>query len=165
MSKVSLTDIGSITQSPVSAVNVINNNNTAIEDGFDNTISRDGTGPNQMGANLDMNNNRVLNLPQPTTAAEPLRYQDLSSFVGGGTVSNIPVGGTTSQALLKNSIVDYDVKWGDTVSSVGLSLPSDLTVTGSPVTTTGTLTANWANTPTGTGSVVRANSPTLVTPA
>lgn len=51
-----------------------------------------------------------------------------------------------------------------TVTSVGLSLPADFTVSNSPVTTSGTLTAVWANTPTGTGGIVRATSPTLVTP-
>jgi hypothetical protein len=50
------------------------------------------------------------------------------------------------------------------VTSVGLSLPSDFTVTNSPVTASGTLTAAWATTPTGTGAIVRATSPTLVTP-
>lgn len=34
---------------------------------------------------------------------------------------------------------------GGTVNSVGLSLPSEFSVTGSPVTNTGTLTANWTN--------------------
>lgn len=52
-----------------------------------------------------------------------------------------------------------------TVTSVALSLPADFNVTGSPVTTSGTLTAAFANTPTGTGGFVRATSPTLVTPA
>ncbi len=33
---------------------------------------------------------------------------------------------------------------GGTVSSVGLSMPSEFGVTGSPVTSTGTLTVNWA---------------------
>jgi hypothetical protein len=51
-----------------------------------------------------------------------------------------------------------------TVSSVGLALPADFTVSGSPVTGAGTLTGTWATTPTGTGAVVRATSPTLVTP-
>lgn len=51
------------------------------------------------------------------------------------------------------------------VTSVGLSLPSDFTISGSPVTSSGTLTGAWTTTPTGTGAMVRANSPTLVAPA
>jgi endoglucanase len=51
-----------------------------------------------------------------------------------------------------------------TVTSVGLSLPSDFTVSNSPITASGTLAGVWTTTPTGTGAVVRATSPTLVTP-
>jgi hypothetical protein len=53
---------------------------------------------------------------------------------------------------------------GGTVTSVGLAAPADFDVTGSPVTSTGTLTLAWQTQPTGTGAMVRANSPTLVTP-
>lgn len=53
---------------------------------------------------------------------------------------------------------------GGTVTSVGLAAPADFDVTGSPVTSTGTLTLAWQTPPTGTGAMVRANSPTLVTP-
>jgi len=42
------------------------------------------------------------------------------------------------------------------VTSVGLSLPAEFTVTGSPVTSSGTLTATWANGTTGSGPVVLA---------
>ena len=51
------------------------------------------------------------------------------------------------------------------VTSVGLSAPADLSVTGSPITTSGTLGLDWTTPPTGTGAMVRATSPTLVTPA
>jgi len=51
-----------------------------------------------------------------------------------------------------------------TVTSVGLSLPADFTVSNSPVTSTGVLTGVFANTPTGTGGFVRQTSPSLITP-
>lgn len=51
-----------------------------IEAGFENTLSRDGTGPNEMEANLDMNGHRILNLPAPNTDFEPLRKIDV---IGG----------------------------------------------------------------------------------
>lgn len=38
-----------------------NADNTAIETAIENTLSRDGTGPNQMEANLDMNGYAILN--------------------------------------------------------------------------------------------------------
>ena len=59
--------------------------------------------------------------------------------------AGVPAGGTTGQSLVKSSSADYATQWSDagsgTVTSVGLSLPGLFTVTGSPVTTAGTLTA------------------------
>jgi hypothetical protein len=82
MAKLTLTDIlGSY-----AAPSKINANNTAIEVAVENTLSRDGTGPNEMNANLDMNQNRILNLPQPVNGTEPLRLADLTGidFSGAG---------------------------------------------------------------------------------
>jgi hypothetical protein len=39
----------------------MNANFEALRDGFDNTLSLDGSTPNAMGANLDMNGNNILN--------------------------------------------------------------------------------------------------------
>ena len=39
----------------------LNTNFTNLKDGFDNTLSLDGSTPNSMGADLDMNNNDILN--------------------------------------------------------------------------------------------------------
>lgn len=163
MTKVTLNDVGSLIDATTAAT-TINGNNATIETASDNTLSRDGTAPNQMLAELDMNGKQILNLPNPATASSALRLADLTSFVGGGTVTNLPSGGTTGQALKKNSGTNYDVGWANDVSSVGLSLPADFTVTGSPVTSSGTLTGAWVTTPTGTGAVVRKTSPTLTTP-
>ena len=64
---------------------VINANNAAIEAAFDNTLSRDGSTPNQMEASFDMNSNRILNLPAATTNSEPATYAQLQN-VQQGTV-------------------------------------------------------------------------------
>lgn len=164
MSKITLNHVGSLIDA-TTAKTTINNNSDTIETAFDNTLSLDGTAPNQMGSELDMNSHQVLNLPTPATANSPLRLQDLSDFIGGGTVTNIPTGGTTGQVLAKNSSANFDAAWRNSVTSVGLALPTDFAISNSPVTTTGTLTGAWVTAPTGTGAVVRATSPTLVTPA
>jgi hypothetical protein len=164
MSKITLSSIGSISQQPDSAGSTINANNGIVQGAFDNTLSRDGTSPNQMENNLDMNSFQIINLPTPATTNSPLRLQDLNSFIGGGTISNIPPGGTTNQVLAKTSNISYQTAWENSVTSVGLSLPPDFTVSNSPVTTTGNLTATWANTPTGSGGIVRANTPTMNNP-
>lgn len=63
------------------ATTLINANNDVIELAFENTLSRDGTSPNTMGANLDMNSYRITNLAQPTNASDAVRYSDLQVTV------------------------------------------------------------------------------------
>ena len=82
MAKVTLTDLTSIANGS-SAVTEINNNNAAIETALENTLSRDGTAPNSMEADFDMNSNRILNLPEPLTETEPLRLGDVDLTVNG----------------------------------------------------------------------------------
>lgn len=60
---------------------ILNSNFTALQEGFENTLSLDGTSPNSMGANLDMNSNRILNLPAPISSTEPARYGDINTYV------------------------------------------------------------------------------------
>jgi hypothetical protein len=91
-----------------------------------------------------------LSIPSPSTDfVVPVR-QSSTGAAWGVTISSLmtalhglPGGGTTGQLLTKLSNADYDTSWvnAGTVFSVGLSLPSIFTVSGSPVTNTGTLTA------------------------
>lgn len=138
MAKITLTDLVNL-QNETTAVNAINNNNAAIETAMENTLSRDGTTPNTMSANLDMNSHHVLNLPQPATANEPLRFQDLSTFIGGGTITNIPAGGTAGQHLAKNTSTDYDVIWASQASS--LTAGTNIAITGTTPATISTVTS------------------------
>lgn len=167
MSKITLNNVADLTQ-PTTAQATINANSATIQSAFDNTLSRDGTSPNTMGADLDMNSHRILNLPAAVQNNDPVRLVDIINMGGNPTVAAIPVGGTTGQLLTKNSNTNFDVKWASaptgSVSSVGLAMPADFTVTNSPVTVSGTLTAAWVNAPTGTGSVVRATGPSITSP-
>lgn len=160
--KTTLNSVGSLINA-TTAQNNIDANSSIIQTAFENTLSRDGTSPNQMFANFDMNSNRIINLPVGLSIDEPVTVGTFNSAVIGS--GNVPVGGTTGQVLKKTSNADYATSWGNTitsaVTSVGLALPSDFTVTNSPVTSTGTLTGAWATTPTGTGAVVRATNPTI----
>lgn len=51
---------------------LFNDNFALIETAIENTLSRDGTAPNTMEANLDMNSNRIVNLPDPINGTEPI---------------------------------------------------------------------------------------------
>ena len=81
MAKLTLSDI--TTGNGSSLISTVNANSASTETALENTLSRDGTAPNEMNANLDMNGSRILNLPDPASALEPLRLQDLSDFIGG----------------------------------------------------------------------------------
>jgi len=63
-----------------SLVTSINTNNAAIEVALENTLSRDGTTPNQMDADLDMNSNNIINLPAAASNTEPVRKLEFDAF-------------------------------------------------------------------------------------
>lgn len=136
MTKVTLAPVANLIDA-TTAQTTINNNSVAIVAAMENTLSLDGTSPNQMQANLDMNGNRILNLPLPLTSQEPARLADLEVLTGGGTITinPLPTGGTTGQILTKNSNSNYDATW--------LNSPAgNVSVTGTP--TTGQL-AQWTD--------------------
>lgn len=59
--KITLTNLVNL-QNETTAVNAINANNAVLTAALNNTLSRDGTAPNQMQSNLDVNGNQILNL-------------------------------------------------------------------------------------------------------
>lgn len=63
MAKVTLQTVGSLAN-PLSAQQRLDANSAAIETGFENTLSRDGTTPNQMAADIDLNSYSLLNVDQ-----------------------------------------------------------------------------------------------------
>ncbi len=140
MSKITLTDLANL-ENENTAVNAINTNSDIITLAFDNTLSRDGTAPNQMQADLDMNSNHILNLPTPTSQYEPIRLIDAGTLGTGGTitVNPLPAGGTTGQSLKKNSNTNYDVSWGTptvpTTSLTGTLQAAQFPALTGPVTT------------------------------
>ena len=48
-----------------------------IKASFDNTLSRDGSVPNQMGADLDVNSNHIVNMAKGTQAGHALEFTQL----------------------------------------------------------------------------------------
>jgi len=122
MTKITLNPVGSLIDA-TTASTTINQNSVIVQNAFDNTLSRDGTSPNQMNATLDMNSNRIINLPAPTGSLDPVRLADVSALASGGTINTLPLGGTASQVLTKNSGTNYDVSW-QTSSVAGAPNPA-----------------------------------------
>lgn len=80
MPKITLTDL-STTATVGSQTTAINNNNQILENAIDNTLSRDGTSPNAMEADLDMNSNHILNLPEAVDDTSPVRKGDMPDYI------------------------------------------------------------------------------------
>jgi hypothetical protein len=101
----------------------INANLERIAEAFDNTLSRDGSSPNAMNADLDMNSNDILNAQDVTVngilTVRGVDIDDLIKGVGPATVFNTVNthtgdGVTTSYTLSKeiasrtNTFVYFD---------------------------------------------------------
>jgi len=78
----------------------MNANLDLIEAAIENTLSRDGTSPNQMNDEFDLNSNFIINMPPGTAATHPLQKQQIEALITAG------VGGG---AITLNSLVDVVV--------------------------------------------------------
>lgn len=76
MAKLTLVDLASL-QNETTAIQTINSNNALIEQAIENSLSRDGTLPNQLEADLDVNSQRVINLATPEAGTDAARLIDI----------------------------------------------------------------------------------------
>jgi hypothetical protein len=97
MAKVTITPLTTLSNS-LSAVNTINTNFSRIATALEKTLSRDGTAPNNMTADIDLNNNDLLN-------------------VGYVQANDIMVGGVTLTDRL-----DYIIEVGENVANADLQI-------------------------------------------
>lgn len=65
------------------SVDVMNDALRTIEEGFDNTLSLDGTTPNQLNADLDLNGHALLNIATTGESGSLLTYGQMTSYVDG----------------------------------------------------------------------------------
>lgn len=167
--KITLSPVGNL-QDTTTAASTINQNFATIQAAFDDTLSRDGTTPNQMEDSLDMNSNQILNLPSPGSVNSPARLIDV---VSNPTIEVPPVGtsGATVPLLNGNNTFSGDVTFTGTVTlpaGTGSILPTNNTFTGTntfantttlngPVTVAGNITSAGNNTSTGTTNLFTTN--------
>ena len=164
MAKLTLTDLTSLTSNETTAVNQINANGALIETALENTLSRDGTTPNSMSADLDMNSNNLLNVSNITLAsgsalfdgAIEYKYDTGTSMADPGTgeirfdnatiasATNIAVSNATN-ASGNPDISPFIVTWDDSTNTIKATLT--IRETGYPqnfavFSITGTITDN-----------------------
>ena len=113
----------------------LNNNFTALRDGFDNTLSRDGSTPNSMAADLDMNSNDILNVQSldvqgltiggtsvfPNTAAISTTYAT-QTHTGDGTTTTFAMGFNPAIKANVDAHIDGVYQNIDTFSISGTNL-------------------------------------------
>lgn len=164
MAKVILSDLANLANEN-SAVATLNANNTALETALDNTLSRDGSTPNQMQAPLDMNSNRVTNLAAPVGPADAVRFQDITvpknstNTTVFGTANEITVtqgvGTTTVSLPVTLSFIGRTILGGTfsspTLTTPALGTPSALVLTNATGTPSSIGLANGTGLPISTG--------------
>lgn len=95
-------------ENQTSAVVTINNNNDRLATAMDKTLSRDGTTPNEMESNLDMNDNRIVNLPKALTNTEPVRLTEFNELTDDLINAVANAGGS----------VVIDPRWGQITGNI-----------------------------------------------
>lgn len=88
MAKLTLTDVASLTNEG-SALAAINSNFAQIEAALENTMSRDGTTPNQMAAPIDMDGRSLLNVGRVEASQYFLDGRLITDAVFAGNASGI----------------------------------------------------------------------------
>lgn len=115
MSKFNYSTLANL-QNETTAVTTINNNFEALKTLLDSFLSRDGVAPNPMTSSLDMNSNRIINLPAATTNTEPVRYAEfLTAILNAAAIASL----TSRSRLLADTT--YYVKMNGSDSNSGLA--------------------------------------------
>lgn len=137
MAKLTTSDISSLNSS---AVTTINNNFALVETAMENTLSRDGTSPNSMSADLDMNSNNIINLPAAASSTEPVRKAefDANNVTLEATVSTYANNASASAAAAAVSALEAEshADRAQNEAEPGTSTTSVLVGTGSKTFTT-----------------------------
>ena len=83
MSKVDIKRLDSVTKNDTTATEQINDNFQALQAAIENTVSRDGTVPNYMDADLDLNSYRIINVGAPVGGKDVVTLEYFEEKAGG----------------------------------------------------------------------------------
>lgn len=136
MTRIILDDLTSIQNDPT-AVDTINDNSAIIEGAFDRVLFRDGTSPNKMEADLDMNSHKILNLPAPRSPLEPARLKDVGDAPGYAEAAAASAAAAHADRLITDAnviITNADVV---TTNADVVLTHADVVLTHADVVTTG----------------------------
>jgi len=108
MAKLTLNTIGS----RYGSIDALNDNSDLVEAALENTLSRDGTGPNNMESDLDMDSNSVINLADGVHNQDAVTVKQLNGGLQGIASGNIVklrevATATTGQTIFNLSMLTY----------------------------------------------------------
>lgn len=98
MTKVEIKRLDSVTKNDTTATERINDNFKALQEAIENTLSRDGTGPNYMDADLDMNSYRIINSSDPVEENDIVNLKYIEERIGGAVEASKTAVSAASQA-------------------------------------------------------------------
>ena len=98
MTKVDIKRLDSVTKNDTTATERINDNFKALQEAIENTLSRDGTGPNYMDADLDMNSYRIINSADPTEDNDIVNLKYVEERIGGAVEASKTAVASATQA-------------------------------------------------------------------
>jgi hypothetical protein len=98
MTKVDIKRLDSVTKNDTTATEQINDNFKALQEAIENTLSRDGTGPNFMDADLDMNSYRIINSAYPAEDNDIVNLKYVEERIGGAVEASKTAVSAAAQA-------------------------------------------------------------------
>lgn len=126
MAKLTLTDV---TDNGIDLDTNINANNALIEAAVENTLSRDGTSPNTMSVNIDMNSNRITNLADGVQLQDAVTLNQLTngalSSVSLSELEDVDITSIATDDLLQyngSSWVNIQPETLDTIAAENVTL-------------------------------------------
>ena len=129
MAKLTLNNLASLTNE-TTAIASINANYDLIEEALENTFSLDGTSPNTIADDIDMDSNRILNLPEPTSDQEAATKAYVDSVAGvdiGDITSYVTAAAASATAAATsetNAATSAASLTGTSTTSVGIGTGS-----------------------------------------
>ena len=98
MTKLNILRLDSTTENDTAATLNINTNFENIQKAIENTLSRDGSTPNYMDADLDMNSYRIINVGTAVDDTDAVNYKQFKDEIGEATVAASQAAASATQA-------------------------------------------------------------------
>lgn len=96
--KVKIKRLDSVTANDTAATLLINENFQAIQTAIENTLSRDGTTPNFMDANLDLNSYKIINCGEATEDKDVVTLKYVKDAIGNAAEDAVNAAASAAQA-------------------------------------------------------------------